>query len=358
MTRIVISGINIVSGGMLSVYRDCLQELLLHCQDVEVIALVHDVDLFQDIEDSRLTYREFPMAKSSWLRRCYYEYIFFYHLSKELCPDVWLSMHDMTPNVEAGSRIVYCHNASPFYRIQTKELFAEWKFTLFTLFYRYLYQINLHQNRYIIVQQDWMRKEFWRLFGCSNVIVARPQTVHNSFPVSSIQKGVFFYPVTVHAYKNIEVLCEAAKRLQDVLGLQIILTMDGTESRYARSLVRRYNNVSTLRFIGHQPHEEVFRLYAACEALVFPSRLESWGMPLSEFMATGKPVFVADLPYAHEVLDGYGQVKFLDPLDAEAWESVIRCFLSEELEYDHVSPKTIADPYAHNWKELFSLLNF
>lgn len=358
MKKIVISGINIVSDGMLSVYRDCLQEMLSHCHDIEVIALVHDVRLFQDIEDSRLTYRDFPTAKSSWLRRCYYEYIFFHRLSKELRPDVWFSMHDMTPNVEAGRQIVYCHNASPFYRIQCKEVFSEWKFTLFTLFYRYLYRINLYRNQYIIVQQDWMRREFHKLFGVSNVIAARPQTGNNTFPVSAIEKGMLFYPVTVHTYKNVEVLCEAAKCLQEIPGLQIVLTMDGTESRYAGSLVRRYRNIPVLRFIGHQPRAEVFRLYASCEALLFPSRLESWGMPLSEFMETGKPVLAADLAYAHEVLDGYGYVKFLDPLDPAVWINAIRALMDRELEYDHFPPQIISEPYARNWKELFSLLDF
>ena len=358
MKKIVISGINITAGGMLSVYRDFLQELLSHCKNIEVVALVHDIKLFQDIVNERLTYRAFPKSKTSWLRRCYYEYIFFYYLSKEIHPDVWLSMHDMTPNVDTGVQIVYCHNASPFYQIQFKELFAEWKFTLFTLFYRYLYRINLYRNCHVIVQQDWMRQEFCHLFGLSNIIVARPQMKRNTFPVDSVRKGMLFYPVTVHTYKNIEVLCEAAKSLKDVVGLQIVLTMDGSESRYARRLVRRYQDIAALRFIGNQPREDVFRLYAECEALLFPSRLESWGMPLSEFMETGKPVLTVDLPYAHEVLDGYGAVKFLDPLNPTVWIDAIRAIIAGELEYDHIPAPIIAEPYARNWKELFSLLDF
>jgi glycosyltransferase, family 1 len=358
LKKIVISGINIVSGGMLSVYRDCLQELLSHCQDIEVFALVHDPELFKDIADCRITYRAFPKAKRSWLLRCYYEYIFFSRVSKEIRPDVWISMHDMTPNVKADSQIVYCHNPSPFYRIQCKQLFAEWKFTLFTLFYRYLYRINLYRNRYIIVQQDWMRKEFQRLFGLSNIIVARPQRVSSVFPVNPVQKGMLFYPVTVHAYKNVEVLCEATKYLQDITGLRIVLTMDGTESRYAGSLVRRYRDIPAVQFIGHQSRAEVFRLYASCEALLFPSRLESWGMPLSEFMETGKPVLAANLPYAHEVMDGYERVKFLNPLNPEDWAAAIRALLSGTLEYDHIPLQIPEEPYARNWKELFSLLEF
>ena len=110
MKRIVISGVNIVSGGMLSVYKDCLREMLCYCQDIEIVALVHDLKLFEEIEDIRLTYRAYPKAKSSWLQRCYHEYVLFHRLSKTLHVDLWLSMHDMTPYVKADQQVVYCHN--------------------------------------------------------------------------------------------------------------------------------------------------------------------------------------------------------------------------------------------------------
>lgn len=358
MKKIVISGVNIVSGGMLSAYKDCLREMLRYDSDFEIIALVHDVRLFADIEDGRLTYMAFPAAKRSWLQRCYHEYVLFHRLSKELCPDLWFSMHDTTPWVKAERQVVYCHNAAPFYHLQVREIFSDWKFTLFVLFYRYLYRINLYRNRYIIVQQDWIRKEFQRLYGSFNVVVARPQlTLQQGIPSISTQKGMLFFPVTVHTYKNIELLCEAAKMIGDMPPSKIVLTMDGSEGAYARKMIRRYRDVPCLRFIGYQSREAVFALYAACEAMLFPSRLESWGMPLSEFIPTGKPILVADLPYAHEVLDGYTQVKFLDPLDVQAWAKAIRDVSAGRLQYDRYPVQQPAAPYARSWQELFRLLD-
>ncbi|MEX5285211.1 glycosyltransferase [Selenomonas sputigena] len=357
MKKIVVSGVNIVAGGMLSVYKDCLREMLHCCKGIEIIALVHDVRLFDDVADERLTYMAFPAAKSSWLQRCYHEYVLFHRLSKEIRPDLWLSMHDMTPRVVAGRQFVYCHNPSPFYLLRWQEVFADWKFTLFVLFYRYLYRINLLRNRYVIVQQDWMRQKFQRLFGISNVVVARPQMAFQQ-PIVSIaaRKEMFFYPVTVHTYKNVEVLCEAAKMLQDLPSLQIVLTMDGSEGKYAEKIIRQYRDVPGLRFIGRQSRERVFALYAECGAMLFPSRLESWGMPLSEFMVTGKPILTANLPYAHEVLDGYARVKFLEPLEASAWAKAIREVFMGTVQYDVLPQQEPAPPYAKNWQELFALL--
>lgn len=357
MKKIVVSGVNIVAGGMLSVYKDCLRELLRYRNDLEIIALVHDVRIFADIEDARLTYIAFPAAKRSWLQRCYHEYVLFYRLSKELCPDLWFSMHDTTPWVKAERQVVYCHNAAPFYHLQVRELFGDWKFTLFVLFYRYLYRINLHRNWYVIVQQDWMRQAFRHLFGISRVLVARPQVVMREIVAArSMRKGMFIYPVTVHTYKNIEILCEAAKLLGGIPSLQIVLTMDGSEGAYAEKMIRQYRDVPNLKFVGYQSREAVFTLYAECEALLFPSRLESWGMPLSEFVPSGKPILAADLPYAHEVLDGYEKVKFLDPLDANVWADAIQDVAAGRLRYDLYPAQHPETPYARTWQELFALL--
>ena len=357
MKKIVVSGVNIVAGGMLSVYKDCLRELLHYRNDLEIIALVHDVRLFAEIDDSRLTYMAFPAAKRSWLQRCYHEYVLFHRLSKKLCPDLWLSMHDTTPWVMADRQVVYCHNAAPFYKLQAREIFVDWKFTLFVYFYRYLYRINLHRNCYVIVQQDWMRQAFRHLFGLSCVLVARPQvSIHERIVPRSMCKGMFVYPVTVHTYKNIEILCEAAKILEGTPSLQIVLTMDGSEGHYAEKIIRQYRDVSTLKFIGYQPREAVFALYAVCEALLFPSRLESWGMPLSEVVPSGKPILAADLPYAHEVLDGYEKVKFLDPFDANVWADAIQDVAVGRLRYDLYPAQHPETPYARTWQELFALL--
>src|SRR5664279_2638516 len=127
--RIVISGVNLTEMGTLAVFRDALKSVAAeHAEQYEIVALVHRRELF-DTPD--VTYLEFPHIKVSWLRRLRFEYHDLKKLSQQLAPDVWLSMHDMTPNVSAKVQAVYCHNPSPFYRFRWSNAMLDWKFGLF-----------------------------------------------------------------------------------------------------------------------------------------------------------------------------------------------------------------------------------
>jgi len=44
------------------------------------------------------------------------------------------------------------------------------------MFYKWAYRINIHQNDYLIVQQEWLRKAFGEMFKVDQkkIIVARP----------------------------------------------------------------------------------------------------------------------------------------------------------------------------------------
>src|SRR5664279_2405018 len=95
--KIVLSGVNIREVGGLSVFRDALASLTRDYGDrYEIVALVMRRDLFDIAE---VTYLEFPQIMRSWLARVRFEYWSARKISARLQPRLWLSMHDMTPNV-------------------------------------------------------------------------------------------------------------------------------------------------------------------------------------------------------------------------------------------------------------------
>ncbi len=358
--KLVISAVNLVEGGPLTVLRDCVaaaEELLRN--DWDIIVLVNNASL---IGTTGITFLEFPLAKRSWLFRLYYEWWYFRTLSKIIKPDVWLSLHDITAWVEAPRQAVYCHNPAPFYKISLREAWLEPKLLMFNLFYRYLYGFGIRRNTHVIVQQEWLRQEFKRLFAVQNVIVAHPvaRAEHNKMPTKkNIGKNfVFFYPALPRVFKNIELVCEAAKHLAQagISGFEVRLTMDGSENRYAAYLIERYAETDGIAFIGRQNQREMMSQYDDSDCVLFPSRLETWGLPISESKALGKPLLIADLPYAHETVGTYDKVSFIDPFDAMGLANKMKSMIDGTFRFSGAITIPPESPFVSDWRELLMLL--
>jgi glycosyltransferase involved in cell wall biosynthesis len=104
--------------------------------------------------------------------------------------------------------------------------------------------------------------------------------------------------------------------------------------------------------LGIIPYEEVIALYSRVNALVFPSYIETFGLPLTEAAFFGLPIIAADLPYAKEVLDGYEGVTFVNHQDAEAWgEAILKLCLT---------PTKCYSPFrkegTNSWATLFEII--
>ena len=359
--KVVLSGVNVREVGSLTIFRGALATLARECGNrYEVIALVKSRELF-DVPG--VTYLEFPHLTRSWLTRLRFEYWSMRAISARLRPKLWLSMNDVSPNVFAESRAVYCHNASLFYRSSVSEFLLDWRFGMFTLLYRYLYGINLRANDHVIVQQDWMRNSFRSIYGARNVIVAHPawnggHPRRESKGEARIGPYRFFYPMYPRTYKNPELCLEAARILErrGFPEFELWLTFSGETNRYAAHVVKQFADVRSVRWLGLLPHERVLALYEEADCLLYPSKLESWGLPISEFRAYGKPILVADLPYAHETIAGHGLARFFDPDDAAGLADLMAKAAVGERIFTEAPAVAISEPYAKNWSEMFAML--
>ncbi len=73
--------------------------------------------------------------------------------------------------------------------------------------------------------------------------------------------------------------------------------------------------------VAHLSDDRMRGLVANARALLFPSFVEGWGMPLVEAMTLGVPAVCSDVPALRE--SGRDLALYLDPLDAPAWRRVI-----------------------------------
>ncbi len=364
--HVVLSAVNFSEGGPLTVLQDSLEAAAQSLPvDWKITALLHRKDL---ITHPRIETLAFPCSKRSWLARLWLEWVVFNKLSKSLKPDLWFSLHDITPRVHARRQSVYCHNPSPFHKLTLREARLEPPFALFNLLYGYLYGVFLGRNHTVVVQQAWLRQAFRRLYAHPNVLVAYPTQPDEglSLPTqfyaagqfSEVRPLVMLYPAFPRVFKNIEVVCEAMKRLPHCArgSVELRLTLCGTENSYARDLYRRFSSVYGVRFIGRQNRQQMLEAYRACDVVVFPSRLETWGLPITEAKTQNKPLVVADLPYARETVGNCSAVTFLPATDSQAWAAVFEQMVSGQHTFGSQTHTTPEAPFASDWPQLWRLL--
>lgn len=359
---IVVSAVNLRKGGTLTILRDCLQYLSSLTKEYRVVALVHQRELcdYEGIE-----YLEMPQIIQGWGKRLWCEYVTMYRISKELAPVyLWLSLHDTTPRVKTERQAVYCQTSFPFYQWSWRDFRFDYKIPLFACFTRFAYRINVHSNRFLIVQQEWLRKGLSNMLGVNRekFIVAPPQRNLQEVIPDDIQKEcfLFFYASTPDCHKNFETLCEAARLLEKEIGdgiFKVVLTVKGDENKYASWLKQQWGKVASVEFAGFMNKNRLYGYYHAADCLVFPSKVETWGLPITEFMQTEKPMLLADLPYAYETAAGSKRTAFFPATNAVALKDEMkRVLFGDYSKLKEQSQKELEFPSAYSWKALFEIL--
>ena len=174
--------------------------------------------------------------------------------------------------------------------------------------------------------------------------------------VESICSPVIIYLSHPAFYKNFSIIFKAAERMKErTIPGSFVLTLD--KSRYCD---RQYNRLVSqclceiktrnvedrVHCIGSIPSGGVFKVLQSCQALVFPSLVESFPQPLLEAMSIGLPILAADRPYAREIVGQAGL--FFDPLDdgTELANSIKELFTSSALEKFGSSSSARAQEYS------------
>ena len=134
MRTIVVSAVNLNTGGTLTILRDCLQYLsgLAEKENCRIVALVYKKELayYPNIE-----YVEIQWSKKAWIMRLWCEYVTMRKISKKAgsgCLVAFPARHH--PNVVADRRAVYCHNPFLFTVGKCANVFSHRKWSYFLYF--------------------------------------------------------------------------------------------------------------------------------------------------------------------------------------------------------------------------------
>ncbi|NLS13529.1 glycosyltransferase family 4 protein [Vibrio sp. SM6] len=367
--KIVLSGVNLVEGGPLTVLKDAISSSA-NCEAITaVVCLVNDASLFGEHKlNPKVRFIEFPIVKRNWAFRVFFEYCYCYFLAMKIKPDFWFSLHDCTPFLpKQVTQSVYCHNPSPFYMPNVFDFRYDLKFVLFTMFYRFLYRININANKYVVVQQSFVRDFIKKMSPDMEVIVSHPlkkqpkeYKCKSKSKSNSIELVHFFYPALARTFKNHMVILEALKIIKskspEVLSsIRITLTLQPNGNRFNRFLCKAFSGYDCVDIVGLLSKDEVNTIYADAHALLFPSKLETWGLPLSEAKSFDLPLIVSDLPYAKETIGDYDKVTFFDPNNPRELAKIISDFVAGNINFGVNILKSDSETCT-SWAQLYDRL--
>lgn len=350
-----------VEGGIFTILDNCLQKISAYSiqHNIRVIALVHDASKFNY---PNIEYIAFPKGKKSWVNRIYYEYFYFKKLSKKLNPNIWFSLHDVSSNVMAKKRFVYCHHPTIFYKASFIDWMFDYKIGIFSWFYKYLFQINIKKNDAVFVQQHWIKKEFEKIYKIDTVKVAIPEFTEEIISeriILDTTKVHFFYPSFPRSFKNFEVILEAISYLSDEIKEKVqfhFTTIKDTKTKYAKFLLKKYGHLSQVNFMGELSRNELLTYYNSIDCLLFPSKLETWGLPLSEAKSYTKPILAANLPYAKETVADYENVTFFNEKNPNELADLITKFVIKTIEFQGNTDLYKDKDSLENWNAVFDYI--
>lgn len=235
-------------------------------------------------------------------------------------------------------KFIYYHQPLPFYKYKWNPFRAKERILWFyKKIYPFFVRLFLKDDTVVFAQLEFIKDGFQKKFNHS------PEKVEIYYPsIADIHSDGnnaillsndlnLFYPAAEHFYKNHSILFDALRQLNGKAKLYVTIP---SETEHVTS-------------VGVIPFEQVCDMYLKCDALVFPSYIETFGLPLLEAARTGLPIIASDLPYAREVLAGYEGVKFVPYNDSKAWADAI----SKLEKGKRFKPIDISD--RAGWKQLF-----
>lgn len=349
------------SSGALAVYHQFIAHLQCYVGSHRWIIFV-DPSVEQPIIDG-VTY--ISDGNHSWRHRIAWEHggLKRWLKQRNIIPDVIVSLQN-TGSVIECKQVIYYHQPLPFYPRKWNLLKAKERMMwLYKHIYPFFVSSTLNDKTDVVVQIPFIKRGFCKKYKFAE------DKVHVLFPdVEKIEADKiiaanlsadcfhFIYPATPFPYKEHKTLVEALHILRQsnpsvFAKIRIHFTISIGEFPLLEQLIVAYGVGEQFVFDGVMCHENLLSFYKASWGLLFPSTIETLGLPLLEAAAFGLPIIASDLDYAHEVLNGYEGVMFAKTENCQKWADLIVRVCEEAPTFEPLTPK------GSSWGKFFELIN-
>lgn len=285
-------------------------------------------------------------------------------------PDKIVSLQNTGVNFNKNVlQIIYLHTPIPFvnynWNITKKEERKLW-------FYKHIYPffISLYRNKNteFVVQSEWLKNSVSNKLGIEknkiNVFFPDFPKNHVSYSedndISDKDDNYLFYPAMNYIYKNHEIIILALKKIKEsnyplYQNIKVVFTLN--EKTNVAQKAKKEGVFSQIIFTGTLTKKEVDNYYQHSKAVLFPSYIETFGLPLLEAKMYNKQILSSDEEFSHEILYDYKNVEFINKSSSTEWAKHIeKLFLNNSITNDNTAKKE-EHINTKSWPEFFSYIN-
>lgn len=253
----------------------------------------------------------------------------------------------------AGRSVIFLHDIIPLTHPETQRPSSQAHFARFVAWIQQC-------SGQVLMSSESTVESLQGIVGGMPRVAALPLAVEGRFFNPGIKKAgpenspYFLCVGTLEPRKNVDLLLEVWERFHRVGEVPAKLILVGRPTRLEKgqkTRIRFLRTTGAVDLLTGVDDARLLDLMAGAKALLFPSLVEGWGMPLSEALAMGLPVLASDIPVFREV--GQGVPEYLDPREPADWEAMIRaclepdegCLRAQAQRLIHYRPVTWSDHF-------------
>lgn len=347
--RVLVNDIAASSGGAKSILLDFYRYLVDSNDENEWYFLLGE-PLIEQTDNIHVIL--LPEVKRSWFGRLWFDAISGRKLVASLAPDVILSFQNTAISCGDIPQYVYVHQPLPFQKVKRFSFLKreEQIYAVYQYLIGFLIKRSVSQASGVFVQTRWMAEAVADYTNREKILVVTP-AIHakedKALDITRMQYNQFFYPAGASIYKNHAVIYGAVQALAEegVTDFQVDLTLEKPPS--AGDLPEQID------WVGMLPRSEVMDRYTR-SILIFPSYIETFGLPLAEARLMKGIVLAADTPFAREILDGYENAWFFEPFNVVQLKELMKKAICGQLKWRPVSERSAVPQAA--WADLINAL--
>lgn len=239
-------------------------------------------------------------------------------------PDLFLSIQNTGVNLSKDIlQLIYYHQPLPIsekkWSFFKKE---ERKYWFYKNIYPFFIKQYLDRADKVIVQTQWIKEGFSKKFNykLENILLNKPIIKTPEFgKIKIIPRNKFriFYPATPLIYKNHKIIIQSLGELKKEVSnldekVECIFTFFKGENLEIDNLIKKYQLEESIKLIGKIPYEEVLSYYRSSDLMIFPSYIETLGLPLIEAQYFSLKIVAIKHSYSNEILSYYKNKKFFE----------------------------------------------